>query len=244
MIIMIIYFVISYIGISCLRTNISIDKMALPDSYLHDFQFSFETALREMQPISVFVMKPGDLRQPEQLKRIFCLLLIILHFFYFCINYFTKFFKIKLFFVLGIKNLVSDFEHSLNAYGPESTIFWLTLYEQRLKFSNLFNEDSDYFDAEKPIKFIYDEIPDFFRSNQQLSSFVHINETACIANQPECITAFFFITNFHNVIKYHELIPTVQDWRRIANKYSDLNVYPYSDHSPFVDQVKYIYFLF
>lgn len=66
-----------------------------------------------------------------------------------------------------------------------------------------------------------------------------MNETACIENQPECITAFFFITNFHDVIKYHELVPTVNDWRRIANKYSDLNVYAYSDHSPFVDQVIY-----
>lgn len=69
MIIMIVYFVISFFGISRLQSNISIDKMALPDSYLHDFQYSFETALREMQPISVFVMKPGDLRQSDQLNR-------------------------------------------------------------------------------------------------------------------------------------------------------------------------------
>lgn len=65
---MICYFAISFIGICRLQSNISIDKMALPDSYLHDFQHSFETALRKMQPISVFVMQPGDLRQPEQLK--------------------------------------------------------------------------------------------------------------------------------------------------------------------------------
>ncbi|MCP9261525.1 Patched family protein [Dirofilaria immitis] len=32
------------------------------------------------------------------------------------------------------------------------------------------------------------------------------------------------------------MIPAVADWRRIAAKYSDYAVYPYSDHTPFVDQ--------
>lgn len=68
-VIMVAYFYISYIGIKQMQSNISIDKMALPDSYLHDFQESFETALRNMQPISVFVLKPGDLRNPDQLQR-------------------------------------------------------------------------------------------------------------------------------------------------------------------------------
>lgn len=42
------------------------------------------------------------------------------------------------------------------------------------------------------------------------------------------------------VIKYNELIPAVVDWRRIAAKYSDYGVYPYSDHTPFVDQVSFL----
>lgn len=69
-----------------------------------------------------------------------------------------------------------------------------------------------------------------------MKTFVHYNESGCLENNPNCISAFFFITNFHNVIKYHELIPAVLDWRRIADKYKDLEVYPYSDHAPFVDQ--------
>lgn len=69
-IVMCIYFYFSWIGFRQLQSNISIDKMALPDSYLHDFQHSFETALRNMQPISVFVLKPGDLRDPKQLERV------------------------------------------------------------------------------------------------------------------------------------------------------------------------------
>uniref|UniRef100_A0AC34FFP7 SSD domain-containing protein n=1 Tax=Panagrolaimus sp. ES5 TaxID=591445 RepID=A0AC34FFP7_9BILA len=188
------YFYISWLGISKMTSNISIDKMALPNSYLHDFQHTFETALRNMQPISVFVLNPGDLRNPERLQK--------------------------------AKDLVYDFEHATNSYGSESTFFWLTQYEEFLRF---------YADTEE---FTYAEIPTFFKSATYfyLSSFVHYNESACVENQPECVTSFFFITNFHEVIKYHELVPAVKHWRKIAAKYSDFQVYPYSDHTPFVDQ--------
>lgn len=64
------YFSISWLGISRLRVHISIDKMALPDSYLQEFQNTFESALRSMQPISVFVLNPGDLRDARQFQRI------------------------------------------------------------------------------------------------------------------------------------------------------------------------------
>lgn len=40
------------------------------------------------------------------------------------------------------------------------------------------------------------------------------------------------------------MVPAVLEWRRIAAKYSDYEVYPYSDHSPFVDQVKIATFFF
>lgn len=129
--------------------------------------------------------------------------------------------------ILGVKDLVNDFEHSLNAYGSDSTFFWLPQYEDFLRF---YGEGED---------FTYTEIPTFLRSATYfyLSSFVHMNETACALDEPDCIRSFFFITNFHEVIKYHELVPTVNDWRRICAKYSDLDVYSYSDHTPFVDQV-------
>lgn len=62
------YFYISVYGISQLESLISLEKMALPNSYLHTFQQHFETALKDMQPISVFIMNPGDLRDPERLN--------------------------------------------------------------------------------------------------------------------------------------------------------------------------------
>uniref|UniRef100_A0A0N4ZIT9 Raf homolog serine/threonine-protein kinase n=1 Tax=Parastrongyloides trichosuri TaxID=131310 RepID=A0A0N4ZIT9_PARTI len=193
-IMVIIYFYISTIGILKLQTNNSIDKMALPDSYIKEFQKSFERAASSMQPISVFVMNPGDLRDSENMKK--------------------------------VKNLVKDFEHANYSYGAESTFFWLTPYEEFLSFYS----ESD--------EFTYTELPAFFKSGTYfyMKTFVHYNETACLENNPKCVSAFFFITNFHKVIKYHELVPAVKDWRRIADKYGDLDVHPYSDHAPFVDQ--------
>ena len=130
--------------------------------------------------------------------------------------------------LLGIKSLVEEFETATNSYGPGSTFFWLRPYEEFLRF---------YGESEE---FTYVEIPSFFRSATYfyLASFVHFNQSACNDNLPACISEFFFITNFHEVIKYHELIPAVKHWRRIADKYSDLGVYAYSDHTPFVDQVR------
>lgn len=45
-----------------MEAKITVDKLALPDSYLHDFQFFLEKTLRNMQPVTVFLMNPGDLR--------------------------------------------------------------------------------------------------------------------------------------------------------------------------------------
>uniref|UniRef100_A0A0K0FCQ3 SSD domain-containing protein n=1 Tax=Strongyloides venezuelensis TaxID=75913 RepID=A0A0K0FCQ3_STRVS len=193
-IIVIIYFYVSTIGIMKLKTNNSIDKMALPDSYLKHFQKQFEKAASSMQPISIFVKNPGDLRNPKNMQK--------------------------------IKNLVKEFENTKYSYGEESTFFWLTPYEEFLSF---------YSDTPE---FTYTELPAFFKSGTYfyMKTFVHYNESACLEDNPQCVSAFFFITNFHNVIKYHELIPAVEDWRRIADKYKDLDVYPYSDHAPFVDQ--------
>lgn len=39
------------------------------------------------------------------------------------------------------------------------------------------------------------------------------------------------------MIKYHEMIPALLHWRRIAASYPDFRVFAYSDHAPFVDQV-------
>ncbi|KAF8363256.1 hypothetical protein PRIPAC_90179 [Pristionchus pacificus] len=188
------YYYVSALGIMDIHTFITIEKMALPDSYLQHFQERYETALRNMQPISVFITKPGDLTDPENLA--------------------------------VIKSIVADFENALHSYGPNSTYLWLNAYEDFLSF---YNEDSS---------FTYEEIPTFFKSSSYfyLSSFVKYNESACAQNIPECIPSFFFLTNFHDVIKYHELIPVVNDWRRIADKYKSHGVYAFSDHSPFVDQ--------
>ncbi|VDL83693.1 unnamed protein product [Nippostrongylus brasiliensis] len=61
------YYYACVVGIMKLRTVITIEKLSLPDSYLHSFQSQFEESLKNMQPISVFVLNPGDLRDPQRL---------------------------------------------------------------------------------------------------------------------------------------------------------------------------------
>ncbi|WKX95376.1 hypothetical protein Q1695_012097 [Nippostrongylus brasiliensis] len=192
------YYYACVVGIMKLRTVITIEKLSLPDSYLHSFQSQFEESLKNMQPISVFVLNPGDLRDPQRLAT--------------------------------IKQIVRDFESATYSYGPESTFFWIQAYEE---FLNFYGETEE---------FTYAEMPTFFKSATYfyLTTFVKYNETACLENDPSCITSFFFMTNFHNHIKYHELIPALRDWRRIAAKYPDYQVYAYSEHSPFIDQTQAI----
>ncbi|PAV64872.1 hypothetical protein WR25_07436 [Diploscapter pachys] len=199
--VMIFYYYVSAIGIMQMKSLITIEKMALPDSYLQAFQRQFETSLQTMQPISVFILNPGDLRNITRLDT--------------------------------IKQIVRDFENATYSYGSESTFFWLQPYEDFLRF---------YGETEE---FTYTEIPAFFKSATYfyLTSFVKYNEKACIDNDPSCITSFFFMTNFHGHIKYHELIPAVEHWRRIAKSYPDYQIYAYSDHSPFVDQARETYLL-
>ncbi|KAE9420365.1 hypothetical protein Angca_009636 [Angiostrongylus cantonensis] len=188
------YYYANVIGILQLRTVISIEKMSLPDSYLQEFQVQFEASFKLMQPVSVFIMNPGDMRNPRRLRT--------------------------------IKQIIREFENATFSYGSESTFSWIPPYEEFLSF---------YGETEE---FTYKELPVFLQSATYfyMSTFVKYNETACFEDSPECITAFFFVTNFHGHIKYHELIPAVKDWRRIAAKYPDYQIYAYSEHSPFIDQ--------
>ncbi|MFH4977680.1 hypothetical protein AB6A40_004389 [Gnathostoma spinigerum] len=191
---MLAYYYYSIVGASRLHAHIALERMFLPDSYLADFHQTLDVALKEMQPLNVFVMNPGDLRNVTRMEE--------------------------------MKAMVKEYENAKFMYGSDSTFFWLPLYEEFLEF---------YSDTEN---FTYVEIPAFFGLSpyEMMKSLVKMNESACILDQPECISSFFFVTNFRDVVKYHEMIPAVAEWRRIAAKYSDLGVVPYSHHVPFVDQ--------
>ncbi|KAK5973399.1 Hedgehog receptor, partial [Trichostrongylus colubriformis] len=188
------YYYACVVGITQLRTLITIEKMALPDSYLQGFQDAYEASVKTMQHINVFILNPGDLRDPQRLKR--------------------------------LKQIVLDYENATFSYGPDSTFFWIRAYEE---FLNFYSETDE---------FTYVEMPTFFKTATYfyLTTFVKYNETACLENDPKCLTSFFFMTNYEGHIKFHELIPALNDWRRIAANYSDFDVVPFSEHSPFIDQ--------
>ncbi|CAJ0557994.1 unnamed protein product, partial [Mesorhabditis spiculigera] len=70
LLIMLVYYYFSIYGIQRVETLISLEKMTLPDSYVQKFQKHFEDSMRSMQPISVFIKNPGDLRDPERMATI------------------------------------------------------------------------------------------------------------------------------------------------------------------------------
>ncbi|KAK5984584.1 hypothetical protein GCK32_020657, partial [Trichostrongylus colubriformis] len=86
----------------------------------------------------------------------------------------------------GLKQIVLDYENATFSYGPDSTFFWIRAYEE---FLNFYSETDE---------FTYVEMPTFFKTATYfyLTTFVKYNETACLENDPKCLTSFFFMTNY------------------------------------------------
>ncbi|GMS83402.1 hypothetical protein PENTCL1PPCAC_5577 [Pristionchus entomophagus] len=67
--IMIAYWAGSCYSLTFLRSDLTVNKLALPDSMLIKFQERLEKAQSEMQILSIFVTKPADLRKEENRMR-------------------------------------------------------------------------------------------------------------------------------------------------------------------------------
>ncbi|GMT14083.1 hypothetical protein PFISCL1PPCAC_5380, partial [Pristionchus fissidentatus] len=67
--IMVAYWIGSCYSLSFLRSDLTVNKLALPDSVLIKFQERLERAQSEMQILSIFVTKPSDMRQDENRER-------------------------------------------------------------------------------------------------------------------------------------------------------------------------------
>lgn len=146
----------------------------------------------------------------------------------------------------NLENLIHDYEHSMNAYGPESTISFLDSYLDFLAFYEDSEEENFDFEAgnleksskklRKPVNFTYSDLPSFLNSASHFKPMIRISEKDCDKNLPECLQSFIFTTGFTKVVRYNEMYPMVMDWRKIAANYSQFEVYPYTERSNFVDQ--------
>lgn len=122
-----------------------------------------------------------------------------------------------------VQRLVNDFESASYSYGPSSTLFWLPSYME--------------FISEISGCFTYTELPEFLNSAgfKHWRTLLHLNETACLAELPECIVEYAFTTGFTSVTRFYDRVPLLTEWRRIASRYPELGVLPYNDVNAFVD---------
>ncbi|GMR34878.1 hypothetical protein PMAYCL1PPCAC_05073 [Pristionchus mayeri] len=193
------YWAGSCFSLTYLRSDLTVNKLALPDSVLIKFQERLERAQAEMQILSVFVTKPADLRKEDNRLR--------------------------------TKRMVKEFEHAMFSYGKNSTLFWLSDYEE---YVTMMSDDV----------FTYTELPSFLYTPgyTHWKAFVHIHEKECAKDSPKCIDSFLLNTGFTSVVRFYDRVPQLENWRKIAAKYADMGVVPFNENSLFTDQSSSIAF--
>uniref|UniRef100_A0A8R1HZW7 SSD domain-containing protein n=2 Tax=Caenorhabditis japonica TaxID=281687 RepID=A0A8R1HZW7_CAEJA len=138
-----------------------------------------------------------------------------------------------------LKTLVEAFETTSHSYGKESTISWLQPYLDFLSFYEDVDVEEDREETRKQIlNFTYVDLPSFLKSEPQFRPMLRLNISECDQNRPGCVKSFIFTTGFTGLVKYQDMYPLLDEWRKITKlpNFESLQVYPYSERNNFVDQ--------
>ncbi|VDK86837.1 unnamed protein product [Litomosoides sigmodontis] len=128
-----------------------------------------------------------------------------------------------------IMRLVNDFEHATGSIGSASTHLWFIPY---LSYVGI-QEHGE-------IGFKYKYLPEFMKLHEYHSwnSFVNLGlPEDCQNEKPACLQKFFFSTGFRNAVQWSERLQLLQEWRKIANRYSKFNVTVHEPFSMYADQL-------
>ncbi|KAF7633542.1 SSD domain-containing protein, partial [Meloidogyne graminicola] len=128
-----------------------------------------------------------------------------------------------------IMKILERFEHTTGSVGPSSTQMWLNTY---LPFIGLQNRGS----VDFRYKYLYDffAIPEYHR----WSHFVSLGtKDECLNERPSCVHKFFFSTGFRNAVEWKDRLELLQNWRKLSDDYSHLNLTVYEDFSMYADQL-------
>ncbi|KHJ86908.1 patched family protein, partial [Oesophagostomum dentatum] len=68
--VLIVYWCITYYGISIVETDLSVQKLAPPEARIVKFKIRYDQAIKNMQTFAVIVTTPGDLRDENRLRAI------------------------------------------------------------------------------------------------------------------------------------------------------------------------------
>ncbi|KJH53586.1 patched family protein [Dictyocaulus viviparus] len=63
-----VYWSITYYGISIVDTDLSVQKFARSDARIAQFKIRYDATIKDMQTVAIVVTSPGDLRDPQQLN--------------------------------------------------------------------------------------------------------------------------------------------------------------------------------
>ncbi|KAK0410513.1 hypothetical protein QR680_005167 [Steinernema hermaphroditum] len=69
-VVMLVYWIGAFYGITQLETDLSVQKLAMPNSHIVDFKNRYDDAITEMQTVAFIVQRPGDLSNVSQIGRI------------------------------------------------------------------------------------------------------------------------------------------------------------------------------
>lgn len=168
----------------------------------------------EYYPVTVFVNNPLDIRRADKLDRLY--------------------------------SMLAEFEEMKLCRGKEFTNIWLRDYIKYCKeheFDFDFYSDDGAAETTKVAPFSetgldYKRLKEFLSSPfyKHYNSFLRLANTSSELDAP--VSKFMFVVTFHNTSSnWDQRIQLMQDWRAIADKYSDLNVTVWETNGMFVDQM-------
>jgi hypothetical protein len=57
-------------GLLSMKTDLSVQKLALPNSYIVKYKDAYEKAIADMQPLTIVIQRLGNLTDPAHLRRL------------------------------------------------------------------------------------------------------------------------------------------------------------------------------
>ncbi|KAL6736552.1 hypothetical protein Aduo_006891 [Ancylostoma duodenale] len=219
-----VYWYISIVGTLSIKAELTPSKLFLEDS---DLAKIFNARKKFITPYYsvcwVLVERPGDVSNRTTSKR--------------------------------IHNLVSDFENLPSSVGQYSTKFWLRDYEDFLRQAEELDVPEEFEEGpETAIEFSQNGsamVPAKTRTeSNELKQFLEWPEFSFWKGFIQLernesggdykVTRFFFTTAFHGeeLVEWSNRAILLNQWRSLADKYSDLGVSIYEDDAKFLDLIE------
>uniref|UniRef100_A0A914EAA3 SSD domain-containing protein n=1 Tax=Acrobeloides nanus TaxID=290746 RepID=A0A914EAA3_9BILA len=210
-----VYWYFAILGTLTIKSKLDTEKILPRDTPIRTpHEVIMRLVWNEYYPVTVFVNNPLDIRRADKLDRLY--------------------------------SMLAEFEEMKLCRGKEFTNIWLRDY---IKYCKEHEFDFDFYSDDgaaattKAAPFSetgldYKRLKEFLSSPfyKHYNSFLRLVNTSSELDAP--VSKFMFVITFHNTSSnWDQRIQLMQDWRAIADKYSDLNVTVWETNGMFVDQM-------